>query len=101
MDCGVRDGDRVNHRNARGIRIFFMTTNSPSEKRLEELREQAWKDGVVPGKGVDVAGGPIPRNPGYYRQPVVKPPFWTWEIALYFFIGGIAGKPAVIASGAV
>ena len=22
-----------------------MTTNSPSEKRLEELREQAWKDG--------------------------------------------------------
>ena len=78
-----------------------MMTNSPSEKRLEELREQAWKDGVVPGKGVDVAGGPIPRKPGYYGQPVVKPPVWTWEIPLYFFFGGIAGMSAVIASGAI
>ena len=78
-----------------------MTTNSPSEKRLEELREQAWKEGVVPDKGVDVAGGPIPRKPGYYGQPVVKPPVWTWQVPLYFFMGGIAGMSAVIASGAV
>ncbi len=78
-----------------------MTSNSPEEKRLEELREKAWKDGVVPGKGVDVAGGPIPRKPGYYGQPVVKPPVWTWEVPLYFFFGGIAGMSAVIASGAV
>ena len=78
-----------------------MTTNPPSEKRLEELREQAWKDGVVPGKGVDVVGGPIPRKPGYYGQPVVKPPVWTWEIPLYFFFGGMAGMSAVIASGAI
>jgi len=78
-----------------------MTTDSPSEKRLEELREQAWKDGVVPGKGVDVAGGPIPRKPGYYGQPVVKPPVWTWQVPLYFFFGGIAGMSAVIATGAV
>src|SRR5205823_397900 len=72
-----------------------------SEKRLEELREQAWKEGVVPGKGVDVAGGPIPRKPGYYGQPVVKPPVWTWQVPLYFFFGGIAGMSAVIATGAV
>ena len=78
-----------------------MTSNTPSEKRLEELREQAWKEGVVPGKGVDVAGGPIPRKPGYYGQPVVKPPVWTWEVPLYFFMGGLAGMSAVIASGAV
>src|SRR5438477_7150275 len=78
-----------------------MTTNSPSEKRLEELREQAWKEGVVPGKGVDVAGGPIPRKPGYYGQPVVKSPVWTWEVPLYFFMGGLAGMSAVIASAAV
>jgi len=78
-----------------------MTTNSPSEKRLEELREQAWKEGVVAGKGVDVAGGPIPRKPGYYGLPVVKPPVWTWEIPIYFFMGGIAGMSAVIASGAI
>jgi hypothetical protein len=78
-----------------------MTNEPQSEKRIEELREQAWKDGVVPGKGVDVAGGPIPRKPGYYGQPVIKPPVWTWEIPLYFFIGGLAGMSAVIASGAV
>jgi len=78
-----------------------MTTSSPSEKRLEELREQAWKEGVVADKGVDVAGGPIPRKPGYYGQAVVKPPVWTWEVPLYFFFGGMAGMSAVIASGAI
>jgi polysulfide reductase-like protein len=71
------------------------------ESRLDQIREQAWKDGVVPGKGVDVAGGPIPRKLGYYGQPVVKPPVWTWEIPLYFFFGGLSGMSAVIALGAV
>src|SRR2546423_4059805 len=78
-----------------------MTNISPSEKRLEELREQAWREGVVPGRGVDVAGGPIPQKPGYYGQPVVKPPVWTWEVPLYFFMGGLAGMSALIAAGAV
>jgi hypothetical protein len=70
------------------------------EKRLDELREQAWKDGIVAGRGVDVAGGPIPRKAGYYGQPIVKPPVWTWEIPVYFFVGGLAGMSAVIALAA-
>jgi Polysulphide reductase, NrfD len=78
-----------------------MTTSSPSEKRLEELREQAREEGVVTGQGIDVAGGPIPRKPGYYGQPVVKPPVWTWEIPIYFFMGGMAGMSAVVASAAI
>jgi hypothetical protein len=78
-----------------------MTNEAQSEKRLERLREEAWEKGVVAGRGVDVAGGPIPRKPGYYGQPVVKPPVWTWEVPLYFFFGGLAGMSAVIASGAV
>src|SRR5207244_4854800 len=55
--------------------------------------------------------GPIPRKlataspsggrPGYYGQPIVKPPVWTWEIPIYFFIGGLSGMSAVIASAAV
>jgi formate-dependent nitrite reductase membrane component NrfD len=72
-----------------------------SEKRLEQLREKAWQEGVVPGRGVDVIGGPIPRKPGYYGEPVVKPPVWTWEVPLYFFFGGIAGMSAVIALAAL
>ena len=71
-----------------------------NEQRLEQLREDAWKKGVVTGKGVDVAGGPIPRKPGYYGEAVVRPPVWTWEIPLYFFVGGLGGMSAVIALGA-
>ncbi len=68
-----------------------------SEQRLDRLREEARAKGVVRGSGVDVAGGPIPQKPGYYGQPVVKPPVWTWEIPVYFFVGGLGGMAAVIA----
>jgi hypothetical protein len=75
--------------------------NTPaSEQRLEQLREKAWQEGVVPGRGLDVVGGPIPRKPGYYGEPVVKPPVWTWEIPLYLFFGGMGGMSAAIAFGA-
>ena len=36
----------------------------------------------------------------YRDAPLVKPPVWTWEIPLYFFIGGAAGVAAVIAAAA-
>ena len=71
-----------------------------NEQRLDQLRQEAASRGTVAGNGVDVAGGPIPRKPGYYGQPVVKPPVWTWEIPIYFFIGGLAGMSAVIAAAA-
>src|SRR5216110_3842820 len=83
----------------------------PYEHRLDELRDQARNKGVVAGRGVDIAGGPIPRKlataspsggrPGYYGQPVVRPPVWTWEIPIYFFVGGLGGMSAVIALGAL
>jgi Polysulphide reductase, NrfD len=72
----------------------------PNESRLDQLREEAWDKGVVVSRGVDVAGGPIPRKLGYYGQAVVKPPVWTWEIPIYFFIGGLGGMSAAIALGA-
>ena len=73
----------------------------PDESRLNQLREEAWAKGVVTGRGVDVAGGPIPHKRGYYGQPVVRPPVWTWEIPIYFFVGGLGGMSAVIALGAL
>src|SRR5678816_617794 len=73
----------------------------PNESRIDQLREEAWAKGIVTGRGVDVAGGPIPRKPGYYGQPVVRAPVWTWEIPIYFFVGGLGGMSAVIALGAV
>ena len=72
-----------------------------NESRLDKLRDEAWQRGAVTGRGVDVAGGPIPRKPGYYGQPVVRPPVWTWEIPIYFFVGGLGGMSAVIALGAL
>ena len=69
----------------------------PDESRIDQLREEAWAKGAVTGRGVAVAGGPIPQKPGYYGQPVVRPPVWTWEIPIYFFIGGLGGMSAVIA----
>ena len=72
-----------------------------NESRLDKLRDDAWQRGAVTGRGVDVAGGPIPRKPGYYGQPVVRPPVWTWEIPIYLFIGGLGGMSAVIAFNAL
>jgi hypothetical protein len=73
----------------------------PNESRIDQLREEAWAKGVVTGRGVDVASGPIPRKPGYYGEIVVRPPVWTWEIPIYFFVGGLGGMSAVIALGAL
>jgi hypothetical protein len=72
-----------------------------NEWRLDKLRDDAWQRGAVTGRGVDVSGGPTPRKRGYYGQPVVRPPVWTWEIPIYFFVGGLGGMSAVIALGAL
>jgi formate-dependent nitrite reductase membrane component NrfD len=72
-----------------------------TEARLDTLREEARKTGTVGDRGVAIVGGPIPRDAaagsGYYGQPIVKPPVWTWQIGLYFFVGGTAGMGGVIA----
>ena len=73
------------------------TIRMTNEQRLNQLREEAWEKGVVAGHGVDVVDGPIPRKPGYYGEPVIKPPVWSWEIPVYFFIGGLSGMAAMIA----
>ncbi len=69
-----------------------------SEERLEALREEARRTGRVEGAGVVAERGPAP--PAYYGQPIVKPPVWTWEVPLYFFVGGLAGMSAAIGASA-
>lgn len=36
-------------------------------------------------------------KPGYYGLPLIKPPRWKWEIALYFFFEGISAGAFVLA----
>ncbi len=69
------------------------------EKRLFEIRREAEKHGQVKGKGIRPAGAPFPQaspDTGYYGIPLLKQPPWTWEIPLYFFVGGAAGAAAVV-----
>ena len=36
------------------------------------------------------------KESGYYGLPILKRPFWKWEIALYFFFEGISGGAYVL-----
>lgn len=48
---------------------------------------------TVPAKGDAKASDPdLPRKkePAYYDVPMLKKPLWKWEIATYFFIGGMS-----------
>src|ERR671936_3062745 len=69
------------------------------ELKLVELRREAERHGAVASKGIRPAGSPFPiASPenGYYGIPLLKEPAWTWEIPLYFFVGGAAGASAVV-----
>src|SRR5258705_11635422 len=70
------------------------TPDTISEKRLEQLREQAAL-GRVDASGIRPPGSPFPETPSYYGLPIVKPPVWTGEVPLYFFAGGAAGAERV------
>ncbi|HSC27991.1 MAG TPA: NrfD/PsrC family molybdoenzyme membrane anchor subunit, partial [Vicinamibacterales bacterium] len=70
------------------------------ERRLRDLREQA-AVAPLPEEGLQPSSSPLPQDTstasrGYYGQPLLKPPVWTWEVPAYFFVGGAAGAAAVI-----
>ncbi|HKR32620.1 MAG TPA: NrfD/PsrC family molybdoenzyme membrane anchor subunit [Terriglobales bacterium] len=70
------------------------------ERRLEAIRLEAARTGHVEAIGARPAGSPIPIasvETGYYGIPMLKEPQWSWEIPVYFFVGGAAGAAAVIA----
>lgn len=73
------------------------------EARLEALRAEAFAHGTVDAPGARPAGAPFPRpgdGAGYYGTPILKEPPWTWEVPLYFFVGGAAGAAAVVGAAA-
>jgi hypothetical protein len=70
-----------------------------SEQRLVEIRREAELRGEVKSRGIRPAGAPFPMaspETGYYGIPLLKEPAWTWEVPLYFFVGGAAGAAAVM-----
>lgn len=81
------------------IRIPPRVPDEASERRLFEIRREGETKGMVKGAGVRPTGAPFPMasvETGYYGIPLLKEPAWTWEIPLYFFVGGAAGSAAVV-----
>src|SRR5947208_11215073 len=81
------------------VRISPRTPDISSEHRLVEIRREAETTGKVVAKGARPGGAPFPvasPETGYYGIPLLKEPAWTWEIPLYFFVGGAAGAAAVV-----
>jgi hypothetical protein len=74
------------------------------ERRLEDIRQAAEgqaliQQGRLHAVGARPVGAPFPQaniKDGYYRIPLLKEPSWTWEIPLYFFVGGAAGAAGVV-----
>ena len=69
-----------------------------TEARLEEIREVAAKTAEVPdGLRTSVRSRQSLEQGSYYGLPALKAPVWTWEVPLYFFVGGAAGMASCIA----
>lgn len=74
-------------------------TDLAREQRLLQIRDQAETQGQVKSPGLRPAGAPFPKaspETGYYGVPLLKPPAWTREVPIYFFVGGAAAAAAVI-----
>jgi Polysulphide reductase, NrfD len=73
--------------------------NLSREQRLETIRAEAERQGRLQVVDSPPARARFPQaspENGYYQIPLLKQPPWTWEIPLYFFVGGAAGAAAVI-----
>lgn len=81
-----------------------MSNRSPQpevvrEQRLEQIRREAETGARLEIVTRPVAGAPFPQansENGYYQLPLLKEPSWTWEISLYFFVGGAAAASGII-----
>jgi hypothetical protein len=81
------------------VRMPPRVPDEASERRLFEIRREGEVGGKVTGAGIRPGGAPFPMasvETGYYGIPLLKEPAWTWEIPLYFFVGGAAGSAAVV-----
>jgi hypothetical protein len=94
---------RVNRAPARGVRYLIKMTQTPkaTEERLQEIKRAAADGTLAIGDPAKSKGHPqIAGHDSYYGLPLLKPPLWTWEVPLYFFIGGVSGISACMAFAA-
>jgi len=75
-----------------------------TEERLDEIRREAGAS-AEPALGAGATShteraAKTDAAASYYNLPVLKEPTWTWEVSLYFFLGGVAGVSSSIALAA-
>jgi formate-dependent nitrite reductase membrane component NrfD len=70
-----------------------------TEEQLDALRNEAAQKGRVQAIGIVPSSSPFPQpaSVSYHGNAVLKPPTWTWQVPLYFFVGGASGISAAIA----
>jgi formate-dependent nitrite reductase membrane component NrfD len=68
-----------------------------SEERLQEIKRIAGETSLAPGAKKTAAHPQIQGRDSYYGLPALKPPVWTGEVPLYFFLGGISGVSGCMA----
>lgn len=70
----------------------------PGETKIER---QSLPVGRVPVQRPAIADVPLPpgeqSEPSYYDVSILKAPTWEWQIAWYFFLGGLSGGSFVLA----
>ncbi len=71
--------------------LFGAISNPPAQETLME-QLATLTTGYTPEPEQEL------QEASYYDYPVLKPPFWRWEIIWYFFFGGLAAGCYVIAS---
>ncbi len=72
-------------------------SSRPQESRIDRIRDEARAQAEHGAVGKRFRHGLDAPTKGYNNQPVLKPPVWTWEIPVYFFIGGASGMAGVLA----
>jgi polysulfide reductase-like protein len=71
-----------------------------TEEGLEALKAEAAANGQVQAHGIMAVSSPLPNASAatsYHGNAVLKAPTWTWQVPLYFFVGGVAGISTVLA----
>ena len=74
-----------------------VTTDTPRRSDLHPLQDPAQKlaSHTMP-TAADPQKAEVTDGPSYYNISLLQAPVWKWEIALYFFFGGISGGALVL-----
>ena len=51
---------------------------------------------MPPAETVQAPPHDAPAGPAYYDLPMLKPPVWKWQIATYFFLGGLSAGAFIL-----